>query len=50
MLLQIETKTKFESLANCKLSDIYFEHQKKKIEIAYHFKFLVKKFKEKKKE
>lgn len=43
--LQVTAKSKFESLADCKLSDIYFEHQGENIENAYHFNFLVKKFK-----
>src|SRR5271168_2000285 len=46
-MLQVEAKSKFESLADCKLNDIYFEHQEEKIENEYHFKLLVEKFKEK---
>ncbi|CAG8725956.1 9861_t:CDS:2, partial [Funneliformis caledonium] len=45
-MLQVEAKSKFESLADCKLNDIYFEHQGEEIENAYHFELLVEKFKE----
>ncbi|CAG8588009.1 17587_t:CDS:2, partial [Funneliformis caledonium] len=45
-MLQVEAKSKFESLADCKLNDIYFEHQGKEIGNAYHFEHLVEKFKE----
>jgi hypothetical protein len=45
--LQVKAKSKFESLADCKLNDIYFEHQGEEIGNAYHFKLLVEKFKEK---
>ncbi|CAI2184071.1 17384_t:CDS:2 [Funneliformis geosporum] len=45
-ILQIVAKSKFESLADCKLNDIYFEHQGKEIGNAYYFEHLVEKFKE----
>jgi hypothetical protein len=48
--LQIEAKAKFETLDDCTLSDIYFEYKidkkEMKIENAYHFNLLVKKFKQ----
>ncbi|RIA86341.1 hypothetical protein C1645_740935 [Glomus cerebriforme] len=40
-MLQVEAKAKFESLADCKLSNIYFECKEEKIENTYHFTFLV---------
>ncbi|CAB4382743.1 unnamed protein product [Rhizophagus irregularis] len=47
--LQIEAKARFETLDECTLSDIYFEckidKKEMKIENAYHFNLLVKKFK-----
>ncbi|CAI2172526.1 10875_t:CDS:2 [Funneliformis geosporum] len=44
-MLQVEAKSKFESLADCKLNDIYFEHQGEKIGNAYNFELLVENLK-----
>jgi len=45
-MLQVKAKLKFDSLANYKLNDIYFEYQEKEIENAHYFEHLVEKFKE----